>query len=108
MWSDLINNNSTKIVFEKLPFDHPLYIMYSSGTTGKPKSIVHSSGGTLIQHLKELKYHVDLSSDDKIFYFTTCGWMMWNWLTSSLAFGSTIVLFDGNPFYPNPKFLLKL
>ena len=107
IWDDLINNNSRKILFEQLPFDHPLYIMYSSGTTGKPKSIVHSAGGTLIQHLKELKYHVDLSSDDKIFYFTTCGWMMWNWLISSLAFGSTVVLFDGNPFYPSPKFLLE-
>ena len=82
--------------------------MYSSGTTGLPKSIVHSTGGTLIQHLKELMLHVDLNRDDSIFYFTTCGWMMWNWLVSSLAIGSTIVLYDGSPFYPNSSSLWKL
>lgn len=88
--------------FEQLPFDHPLCIMYSSGTTGLPKSIVHGAGGTLIQHLKELRLHTDLARDDTIFYFTTCGWMMWNWLVSSLAIGATVVLYDGSPFYPDP------
>ena len=82
--------------------------MYSSGTTGKPKSIVHSVGGTLIQHLKELVLHCDLKKEDKIFYFTTCGWMMWNWLVSSLSVGATVVLNDGNPFYPLKNSLLKL
>ena len=106
-WDGLLDNNSNRINFEQLPFDHPLYIMYSSGTTGKPKSIVHSAGGTLIQHKKELKYHVGLDKKDKIFYYTTCGWMMWNWLVSSLSIGATVVLFEGNPFYPNTDSLLK-
>ncbi len=91
--------------FERLPFDHPLYIMYSSGTTGAPKCIVHGAGGTLLQHLKELVLHVDLDRDDAIFYFTTCGWMMWNWLVSSLAIGARVVLFDGSPFAPGPRVL---
>ena len=105
---DSIDIDYNKINFEQVDFSHPLYIMYSSGTTGKPKSIVHSAGGTLIQHLKELQLHVDLKRSDNIFYFTTCGWMMWNWLVSSLAVGATIMLYDGNPFYPNPKSLLEI
>jgi acetoacetyl-CoA synthetase len=88
--------------FVQLPFDHPVYIMYSSGTTGKPKCIVHGAGGTLIQHLKEHQLHTDLSRQDVLFYFTTCGWMMWNWLISGLASGSTLILYDGSPFYPEP------
>ena len=108
-YNDFIDrNNFDSLVFEQLPFDHPLYIVYSSGTTGLPKSIVHSAGGTLIQHLKELILHVDLDREDSIFYFTTCGWMMWNWLVSSLAVGSTIVLYEGSPFYPNSSSLWKL
>lgn len=107
-WDDFIDNSATEVPFAQLPFDHPLYIMYSSGTTGLPKSIVHSAGGTLIQHLKELMLHCDLRRDDTIFYFTTCGWMMWNWLVSSLAVGATLVLYDGNPFYPGPEGLWKM
>ncbi len=107
-WEDLAQPAKEEMTFEQLPFDHPLYIMYSSGTTGLPKSIVHSAGGTLIQHLKELRLHCDLTEDDTIFYFTTCGWMMWNWFVSSLAVGATIVCFDGNPFYPGADALLKM
>ena len=107
-WDDFSQSTVHKLIFEQLPFDHPVYIMYSSGTTGKPKSIVHSAGGTLIQHLKELMLHTDLKRDDTIFYFTTCGWMMWNWLVSSLSVGATIVLYDGNPFHPSPDAMLKI
>ena len=86
------------IDFAQLPFDHPLYIMYSSGTTGVPKCIVHGAGGTLLQHLKEHQLHSDVKAGDRLFYFTTCGWMMWNWLASGLASGATLLLYDGSPF----------
>ena len=107
-FDDFLNKYPDKIHFEQLPFDHPLFIMYSSGTTGLPKSIVHSAGGTLIQQWKELRLHCNLSKEDTIFYFTTCGWMMWNWLVSSLSIGSSIVLFDGAPFYPDNKKLWEI
>jgi acetoacetyl-CoA synthetase len=89
-------------------FDHPLYILYSSGTTGVPKCIVHGAGGTLLQHLKEHRLHTDIKRDDKLFYFTTCGWMMWNWLVSGLAAEATLLLYDGSPFYPNHNVLFDL
>ena len=107
-FDDFLSKYPDKIHFEQLPFDHPLFIMYSSGTTGLPKSIVHSAGGTLIQQWKELRLHCNLSKEDTIFYFTTCGWMMWNWLVSSLSIGSSIVLFDGAPFYPDNKMLWEI
>ena len=91
--------------FERLPFSHPLYIMFSSGTTGAPKCIVHSAGGTLIQHLKEQQLHGDIKQGERLFYFTTCGWMMWNWLVSGLASGATLLLYDGSPFYPSGNIL---
>jgi acetoacetyl-CoA synthetase len=89
------------VTFERLPFSHPLYILFSSGTTGIPKCIVHSAGGTLIQHVKEHRLHAGLCDGDRFFYFTTCGWMMWNWLVSGLASGATLLLYDGSPFYPD-------
>jgi len=103
-----VSKQSDEIEFEQLPFQHPLYIMFTSGTTGLPKCMVQSAGGILINHLKELLLHCDLKPEDTIFYFTTCGWMMWNWLISSLAAGATVVLYDGNPFYPDPGVLWKM
>ena len=94
--------------YEAVPFDHPLYIMYSSGTTGIPKCIVHGHGGTLLQHMKELMLHCDLRRDDTIFYFTTCGWMMWNWLVSSLGVGATVVLYEGSPTHPDADHLWRM
>ncbi len=96
------------IAFERLPFNHSLAILYSSGTTGVPKCIVHGAGGTLLQHLKEHQLHTDLRRGDRLFYFTTCGWMMWNWLVSGLATGATLLLYDGSPFFPNPGVLFDL
>ena len=95
-------------VFERLPFDHPLFVMYSSGTTGVPKCIVHGAGGTLLQHLKEHQLHCDLKRGDRLFFFTTCGWMMWNWLAGALASGATIVLYDGSPLHPDPGALWRM
>lgn len=97
---------ATEIPFTALPFDHPLYILYSSGTTGLPKCIVHGAGGTMLQHLKELRLHVDLRERDTIFYFTTCGWMMWNWLVSALGVGATVALYDGAPLPPSDPAIL--
>ncbi|MBC8998691.1 acetoacetate--CoA ligase [Pseudomonas sp. N40(2020)] len=94
--------------FVPVPFAHPLYVLYSSGTTGVPKCIVHSTGGVLLQHVKEHGLHVDLGPGDRLFYYTTCGWMMWNWLVSALAVGSAVVLYDGSPFHPGPERLLDL
>ena len=108
-WEEFAGTGSgDEIVFERLPFDHPLYVLYSSGTTGQPKCMVHGGGGTLLQHLKEHGLHTDIKRDDRVFYFTTCGWMMWNWLVSSLALGSTIVLYDGAPFAPVPESLWNM
>jgi len=103
-----VADQPTSIEFLHLPFDHPLYILYSSGTTGVPKCIVHGQGGTLLQHLKELVLHTDLKADERILYFTTCGWMMWNWLISALAADAAIVLYDGSPFYPDGHVLWDL
>jgi len=94
--------------FLQCPFDQPLYILYSSGTTGKPKCIVHGAGGTLLQHQKEHLLHTDVRREDRLFYFTTCGWMMWNWLMSALATGTTLVLYDGSPFHPDPGVLWRM
>jgi acetoacetyl-CoA synthetase len=104
-WRDYLADAPGEPRFEPLPFDHPLYILYSSGTTGVPKCIVHGAGGTLIQHLKEHQLHSDIQPGDRVFYFTTCGWMMWNWLVSALASGATLVLYDGSPFHPDGNVL---
>ncbi len=112
VWSDLIaaarHAPTARPVCVPLPFDHPLYILYSSGTTGIPKGIVHGAGGTLLQHMKEHALHCDIHAGDRVFYFTTCGWMMWHWLISTLASGATAVLFDGAPFHPDPGMLWRM
>ena len=107
-WSQAIAWTEPPPAFVQAPFDHPLYILFSSGTTGKPKCIVHGAGGTLLQHLKELMLHTDLRREDRLFFFTTCGWMMWNWLASGLAVGATLMLYDGHPFHPGPAALMDL
>jgi acetoacetyl-CoA synthetase len=108
-WNDFLSKESgLEIQFEQLPFDHPVYIMFSSGTTGRPKCLVQGAGGILINHLKELRLHTDLGRDDIHFFITTCSWMMWNWIMSSLATGNTLILYDGNPNYPDLGAMWKL
>ena len=108
-WEDFLSPaKNPSLEFEQLPFDHPVYIMFSSGTTGKPKCMVQGAGGILINHLKELILHTDLKREDRIFYITTCSWMMWNWLISSLGVGATVVLYDGNPSYPDDGAVWRL
>jgi acetoacetyl-CoA synthetase len=105
-WDDAVRSRPAQLpTFERLPFSHPLYIMFSSGTTGMPKCIVHAAGGALMKHLSEHQLHSDLRPGDRLFYFTTLGWMMWNWLVSGLAGGATLLLYDGSPFHPSGRIL---
>lgn len=107
-WRDYLDQAPAReLSYERLPFDHPLYIAFSSGTTGKPKCIVHGAGGTLVQHVKEHRLHADVRPGDRVFFFTTCGWMMWNWLVSGLCAGATLLLFDGSPFHPDGDVLWR-
>ena len=108
LFEDFLVGEGEDLRFEQLPANHPLYVLYSSGTTGVPKCIVHGAVGTLLQHTKELKLHSDVKREDTIFYFTTCGWMMWNWLVSSLALGARVFLYDGSPFYPDPRAMWQM
>ena len=108
-WDDFVSGyDDTSFRFEQFPFNHPLFIMFSSGTTGKPKCIVHGAGGSLLQHMKEHQFHMDIRPGDRMFYFTTCGWMMWNWLVSGLASGATLALFDGSPFARRGRILIDM
>jgi acetoacetyl-CoA synthetase len=108
-WNDFVAPFApAALAYERLPFNHPLYILYSSGTTGVPKCIVHGAGGTLLQHVKEHRLHTDIKSGDRLFYFTTCGWMMWNWLASGLASGATLLLFDGSPFVHQGRIIWEM
>ena len=108
LYADYRWEQAPPLEFAQLPFDHPVYILYSSGTTGKPKAIVHGAGGTLLQHIKEHRLHCDARPGDRVFYFTTCGWMMWNWLVGGLAVEETLILFDGSPFQPDGNVLWDL
>jgi acetoacetyl-CoA synthetase len=108
LFEDFLASAAAELPFEQVPANHPLYILYSSGTTGVPKCIVHGVAGTLLQHIKELKLHSDLKREDTIFYFTTCGWMMWNWLVSSLSLGARVFLYDGAPFHPDPAAMWQM
>ena len=108
-WDGFVGpHRGAELSVERFGFDHPHYILYSSGTTGKPKCMVHKTGGVLLKHMQEQQHHLDVRPGDRLFYFTTCGWMMWNWLVSGLATGATIVLFDGSPFHPGPEALFDL
>jgi acetoacetyl-CoA synthetase len=106
-WQDF-GEPGAALAFPRLPFDHPLYVLYSSGTTGAPKCLVHGAGGTLLQHCKEQLLHTDVQPGDRLFFFTTCGWMMWNWLVNGLAVGATVMLYDGSPFHPGPQVLWEM